>query len=640
MSPSIEPEPPHALAELRALQAAPGLGCRWQAVGALLNRMAAADNGIIELAKAGRLLQRTGAERILAEAAATSSPIGQPEPVGITVTGTGTLNDLAPALTAEFARHGLLADLTMTDFASYRQSLLEPPVPAQLTLCVLDSSAVTDRLPSPWRIEDIEAALAAVATELTELVAGYLRQASGVLVLNTLPLAPEISRQLIDRRSRTRLEIAWRALDTAILQLALEHDRVVTLDLNPLVAAGGAVADPRMSLYAKMNLGPELLGRYAREVTQVARAMRGRTKKMLVLDLDGTLWDGILAEDGAVGIAPAGTLRGEAFQRFQRTVLQLGAQGVLLAVSSKNDGDEVLSVLADHPDMTLRPADFTVIEASWEPKPTSLERIADSTGLDPSSFVFIDDSAAECGSVAALLPQVAVIRLDDEPALHVQRLLADGWFDVGELTSDDLERAAHYRRQPARSQLRSTAASMADYLRELGVTVRLAPVREHEITRVAQLTQRTNQFNLTTERLQPADVEERLADSCSLVLGIHSADRFGSDGLVGAVFARRCGDELVVDNLILSCRVFERGIEQATMSCLLSYSKQLEVTAVRGRYRPSAKNGRVAGLYPSLGFMPCGDDGKTWFFLHDLAVITSPPQHIDVHFEPEGLLCG
>lgn len=628
------------LTELRAvLQADDGGGDRqWQAIGVLLNRIAATPDSLSGLARAGRLLER--ADLGSASVSAHGQLAAGPEQVLVTITGTGTLGEFSPALIAQCARHGLLARPTLTDFGGYRRCLLDPPAGDDLTLCVLDSSLIAEQLPSPWRIEDAEQVLASTAAELTELVSGYLRQSSATLVLNTVPLPAELSRQLVDLRSRARLAIAWRALDSAILQLALDHDRVVAIDVNSLVALGGPVADSRMALYAKVNLGPELLGRFAQDVAHLARAMRGRTKKVLVLDLDGTMWDGILAEDGPAGIEPASTLRGEAFERFQRVVRQLAAQGILLAVSSKNDHETVLSVLNEHPDMTLRAADFAAIEANWDPKPAALRRIAECTGLDCSSFVFIDDSPAECGAVTALLPEVAVIEVDGEPALHVASLLADGWFDVRILTEDDLERSSHYRRKPERDRLRAAATSTADYLRELAVEVRLAPAAEHELARISQLTQRTNQFNLITERLQPDEVREAAADPNQLVLAVHSSDRFGDDGLVGAVFATLSGPELVLRNVILSCRVFERGIEQAVISSLLGYAKQMGLTTVRAHYRPSSKNARFAELYPSLGFQSLGDDGGTRCFRHDLAVIAAPPALLRLVFEQNGLLCG
>ncbi|MFD0329344.1 HAD-IIIC family phosphatase [Streptacidiphilus monticola] len=296
-----------------------------------------------------------------------------------------------------------------------------------------------------------------------------------------------------------------------------------------------------MSAYAKAHLGEELLARYAREVGHLGRALRGKAKKVLVLDLDNTLWDGVLGDDGADGIAAATTFRGEAFGTFQKLARQIGSQGVLLAVSSKNDQEPVLEVLRTHPDMVLRDTDFVRINANWNPKDANLRDIAAKLNLGVDSFVFADDSTFETGLVAAGLPEVAVVRLDEEPALHVEKLLADGWFDVRELTAEDRERASLYRVESERQDLLDSSGSYEEYLEQLQVRVQVSAVGDLDLARVAQLTLRTNQFNLTTQRLQPDEVRARIDDPEHLVLSVRSGDRFGDNGVVGALFAHREG---------------------------------------------------------------------------------------------------
>ncbi|MET0235104.1 MAG: HAD-IIIC family phosphatase [Kibdelosporangium sp.] len=569
---------------LHELRDGPGLAAAWPSLPAVLNEMAARG----DLITAGALLERVTPEEILATGA-------RPELVDVTITGHGTLAELNGPLIAEFARHGLLARIRPTDFNSH-QRVLTQPAQADLTLCVLDPYMIYERLPKPWRAEDVERELAEAAQEWTALADNY----DGTLVLNTIPLLPLLSRQLVDHRSRARLGIAWRRFNSALLELA-ERPHVITIDLDPLIAAGGPATEPRKAGYVRTYFEPHLLAAYAREVGHLAKALRGRAKKVLALDLDGTMWDGVLAEDGMDGVSMAGTSRGDAFARFQQVVGQLAAQGVLLVISSKNDHDEVLATLAGHPDMLVRPSDFTAIEATWDTKPAALVRMAGRIGLDLSGFVLVDDSATERRAVSALLPSVAVIPVDDEPALHVDRLLADGWFDMLELTGDDTARAAHYHREEQREAVRTKAISDEDYLRELAVRVGTAPIRPHEVARVAQLTQRTNQFNLTTQRLQPADVP--VGDPDRLVLTIRSADRFGDDGLVGAIFTRIESGEMHIANMVLSCRVFGRRIEHTAMAALLIEAKTRGVTVVHGYYQPTERNRRFEDFYPAAGFV-------------------------------------
>jgi FkbH-like protein len=229
------------------------------------------------------------------------------------------------------------------------------------------------------------------------------------------------------------------------------------------------------------------------------------------------------------------------------------------------------------------------------------------------------------------LPEVAIVGLDDEPALHVEKLLRDGWFTVRELTDEDRRRGAMYRDERLRSTFQEGfAGSLADYLRELRVQVRLAPVSDGEVPRVAQLTQRTNQFNLTTRRWQASDLRDRLDDADGQVLAVSARDRFGENGLVGAVFLSRVGDGLRLDNFVLSCRVFSRGIEQACLAAVLRHARNTGAAWVEGGYRPTPKNGIVARLYPQHGFAEHRVDNDVTWFRHDLADTLTVPDHVSL----------
>jgi len=640
-APAVAAPPAGPLDRLRKLRAEGRLAAQYRTVASLLAELAHGENALTDLARAGQLLSRLDPDEAVRETAAAGSPV---DTITVAITGHSTLGNLTAPLTAELARHGIVLRPRLSDFDAYLRDLQDTgsllyTSGADLALVVLDPQMIFDELPKPWLVEDLERAAAAKLAQLDALATRYVEHGTGTLVLNTVPLLRAHTHQLVDLASRNRLAIAWRELNIGLLRLASTHSRVAVLDLEPLIAAGGPVTEPRMASYAKTYLGDELLARYAREVAHLARTLRAQAKKVLVLDADNTLWDGVLGDDGPDGIAAATTFRGEAFGQFQTVVKQLGSQGVLLAVASKNDQDNVLQVLREHPDMVLREADLARVNANWSPKDGNLRDIADKLNLGVDSFVFVDDSPFECGLVAASLPGVAVVRLDEEPALHIEKLLADGWFDVRELTAEDRARTALYRTEAARQDLLDSAGSMEEYLGQLGVVVTVARVTEGQVARVAQLTLRTNQFNLTTQRLQPADLRARLDDPAYLVLSIRSADRFGDNGVVGAVFARRAGDGLHVENMLLSCRVFARGIEQATIATVLAQARAEGLAAVHASYRPTAKNKGVRGFYPSVGFATAAEtaamDGGELRFVHDLAELPAVPAHLHLDTELE-----
>ena len=606
-----------ALARLRASAERGHLAADYPSVAPLLAGLDRAD-----LARAGRLLVRLDPDEVLRHHPGTRT-------VTAVLTGSSTLGGLTAPLTAELARTGLLLRPHLSDYDQWTADLAgPPPVEApDLLLCLLDAEAVLRTLPSPWRVEDAERAAAETLAQLTALAERHDRDGSGTLVLNTVPLLPGHTRQLLDHASRTGLGILWREFNIGLLRLAARLDRVSVVDLDPLLAEGGPVHDVRLAAYAKAQFGDELLARYAREAAQLARARFGQTRKVLVLDLDGTLWDGVLSDDGPDRIAAAGTLRGESFGRFQRVVRQLGSQGVLLAVSSKNDREPVLDVLREHPDLVLRADDFAAVEADWSPKAGHLLSIAGQLGLALDSLVHVDDSPVECALIRAAHPGVAVVELGDDPAEHVQRLLAEGWFDVPALTSEDRARPAQYQAEAARRDALPESPS-ADHLASLAMEVALSPVQPHEIDRVAQLTLRTNQFNLTGERLQAADVRARLADGDRRVLAVRSRDRFGDQGVVGVVFISRTRSGLRLDNVLLSCRVLSRGVEQAVLAAVLTEAAAVGLTSIDATFRPTPRNQRNRDFYPSLGFQPLSACPQTLDFRHDLTSLPDVPAHL------------
>jgi FkbH-like protein len=612
----------HPDQEILALHRAGQLISQYPRVGHLV-----ADLPGPELLKAGQLLARLAPDEILHQHPTVPA-------VTVAITGHGTLSALVPVLTAELARHGMLLRPHVADFDSYVFDLSDPgsalyAAGADLVLCVLDPMMVFDEVPVPWRPADVERVLGEKLNLIGQLAARFEAASRGTLVLNTIPLLHRHTAQLVDHQSRARLGAVWREGNARLLGVADQHAGAVVIDLDPILAEGVRASDPRMSIYAKAHLSQDLLAGYAREVGHLARHLAGGTKKCLALDLDDTVWGGVLGEVGIDGIEVADSYRGEAFRAFQRVAKQIGSQGVLLAAVSKNDVEPVREALSGQPSMTLHEKDFVQVIANWRPKHENLAELAEDLNVGIDSFVFADDSPYECGLVRRQLPDVMVIRLDNEPALHVSKLLRDGWFDVRELTATDRTRASKYRDELVRKDFLHTFDSLDDYLRELDVRVRLAVAGEQDIPRVSQLTLRTNQFNLTTRRLQQADVRALADDPAWWVLAIHASDRFGENGLVGVVLARRDGGAVHLDNFVLSCRVFSRGIEHACLASVLRHARDTGADAVFGSYRPTAKNGAVKDFYPRYGFVPVADgDTTTTTFRHDLVDIIASPEYV------------
>lgn len=612
-----------ALDELRSLHHADRLAEHYDRVPALLSGLSDEDSSV-----AARLLARVDRARVRELHPAI-------RPVRAVVLGHGTLVTLGTALGGQLARHGFLPHVRVAEFDSYVVDLADPGGDLyrdepDLVVCVLDHTVIFDEVPVPFTVEHVTRVLTEKVATLRGLVERFRRNGRGTLVLNTIPLPREWAVRLLDHPARARLGAAWRAANAELLTLGERPGQVVVSDLDLLLTEGVPLVEPRFAAYVHANLSDAVLERYARELGHLWRARGGKAKKVLALDLDETLWGGVLGDDGVEGIEVGHTPRGEAFARFQETAKQLEAQGVLLAAVSKNDDETVRAALREHPDLRLRADDFTRIAASWGPKADSLRALASALNLGLDSVVFVDDSIQECAAVASELPAVTVIHVGD-PALHTTALLADDWFATPEVTGEDRTRTRLYREEAARTDFLAAAGSVEQFLAGLDVTVRLGPVRDEEVPRIAQLTLRTNQFNLTTQRLDASEVARLAADAAHRVLAISSADRFGGNGTVGALFLRAVAGELVVDNFLLSCRVFARGIEQACLSVVLRAARDAGFAAVRATYLPTAKNGKVRELYQRYGFATDEETGTgPRHSRHDLAEIVAMPDHLEL----------
>ncbi|MGW3623259.1 HAD-IIIC family phosphatase [Streptomyces sp. NPDC000880] len=614
--------------ELRALHEAGRLAHAYPQVPALLARLDddAPDDDALD--HAGRLLARLSPADVL-----TAHP-GTPA-VRVAVTGRSTTAGLVPALTAQLARHGLLLIPYAAGSGGYVQDLADPASAVyahrpDLTLCVLDPLTVWDRVRPPWQPYGVALEAERQRLLLAELAGTHAAHApeGSTFVLNTVPLLRRFTHQLTGLAQRAELGAIWREFNADLLRMSDPAAGLAVLDLEPLTASGVRADDPRLGAYADAHCTAGLLAGYAREAAHLARAQRGDAKKCLVLDLDGTLWDGILAEDGPERVRAADSLRAGAFAGFRRTVEQLASQGVLLAVCSKNDPEPVARALAAHPDWPLSTDDFVSIVADWGSKAEGVHKIAAGLGISPSAVVFADDSAFEREVVRAGAPGAAVVPLDGEPALHGERLLVDGWFDVPSVTEEDRGRAARYREREQRDRRRADAKDYQSFLRDLGIEVDVGPAQSHETARIAQLSLRTNRFNLTGTRLTAAQIQCLAEAPEALVLAVRAADRFGDDGVVGAVFARIDGAGLHLENMVVSCRVLGRGIEDAVLAGLLYAARDAGLPAVHALWRQGAANEAQRAFCPAHGFETTSQTGCAICYRHALEQLPPVPSHV------------
>jgi FkbH-like protein len=344
----------------------------------------------------------------------------------------------------------------------------------------------------------------------------------------------------------------------------------------------------------------------ASDLFQALRRQKTASKKCLVVDCDNTLWGGIVGEDGLEGIKLGEDFPGSAFRDFQRQLLILKSRGVMLAICSKNNEPDVWEVFERHDGMVVRREDFVAARINWLDKPSNIQSIAKELNIGVDSLVFVDDSPIEIERVRNDLPVVECIQVPEDAARFLQHFNAVRLFDREEISDEDRVRSEMMIQERDRQAL-GVSLNADEFAQALRLVVDFFEIQDEHVARVTQLIGKTNQFNLTTRRRTAGEVAAVRASPDWKVFAWRVGDRFGDYGLVGVVITERINDVVVLDTLLMSCRVLGRGVESAVFAALADYARSVGASRLRGQYIPSAKNKLVADLYRSNGFSSMSD---------------------------------
>jgi FkbH-like protein len=353
---------------------------------------------------------------------------------------------------------------------------------------------------------------------------------------------------------------------------------------------------------------------FIRSLSSIIGSLYGRTCKCIALDLDNTLWGGVVGDDGVDGIRIGeGDAVSEAFKAFQQYLLGLRQRGILLAVCSKNEEANALAPFSQLPDMVLKRDDFVAFRANWDPKPDNLRAIASELNIGLDSLLFVDDNPAEREHIRQALPQVKVLELSDDPAEYTTLLDRCGWLEPARLTAEDMDKTGQYQKNTRRKALESEVVDYDSYLESLEQHAVIGAFDLNNLDRITQLINKTNQFNLTTQRLNRSEVETLMNDPDSITAYVRLADRFGDNGLISVLAGHREDGTFHIDHWLMSCRVFKRGVEYLLANHLFERLGATGIETVHGIHIPTAKNRIVENLYNDLGFtrVDTGDDGRT-----------------------------
>lgn len=399
-----------------------------------------------------------------------------------------------------------------------------------------------------------------------------------------------------------RVKEAITRYNECLIAASATHSNLKVIDFSEFTKqyAEEDLFDWRFYFLSQMGLNPKLSNPFKQWFQRKLDQIALRRKKCLVLDLDNTLWGGVLGEDGIDGIQIGGDYPGKAFLYFQQALLELSKNGVILTVCSKNNEQDVIEAWDKNPFMVLRKQHFAAWRINWQDKATNIKELAEELNLGLDSFVFVDDNPAERELVRQLLPMVTIPDFPAQPydiPSFFKRMVED-CFKVYAITEEDKAKTAQYKANAQRSNLQKSFSDFDEFLTSLDIHLTIESANEHNIPRIAQMTQKTNQFNLTTKRYTDTDIKTMLAENWR-VWCISVADRFGDSGITGCIIVK--GN--VIDTFMLSCRVLGKGIEFAFIKMILKELRTMGVENIEASYIPTAKNIQVKDFYEKCGFV-------------------------------------
>ncbi|MBS0333967.1 MAG: HAD family hydrolase [Proteobacteria bacterium] len=577
----------------------------------------------------------------LANAIAARREAGQPTtpliPFKLGLAGNGTLDLLRTALTGTFARYGFALEVVASGYDQTIREALSPDgaingARPDAVLVALDHRALPIR-PAPGDRAGADASVEAGLGFLGQVRAGFSANAGAPVIMSTLPPPPESLAGSLDRALPGTLRNICERINLGLTD-SLAGSTDLLLDTAAIAETIGLANwnDPTLWNIAKTQFSDAYVPLWADHVARIVAALRGKTRRALVLDLDNTLWGGVIGDDGLEGILIGqGDATGEAHLEVQRTALALRDRGVVLAVSSKNTDEIARRPFVEHPDMLLKLDHIAMFQANWNDKATNIATIASELSLGLESFVFLDDNPAERELVRRTLPEVAVPELPQDPALYARTLAAAGYFELIAFSSEDAGRADMYQMNARRAALKASVTDMGAYLASLDMEINFAPFDLPGRARIAQLISKSNQFNLTTRRYSEAEVAKMAEDPKAFTLQVRLSDTFGDNGMISVIICRETTDtEWEIDTWLMSCRVLGRGVERMVLREILAQARKAGIARIVGRYIPTAKNAMVSGHYAGLGFTRLGgeDGGETTWSLPTDATIEEAPMRI------------
>jgi FkbH-like protein len=547
-------------------------------------------------------------------------------PYRVAVLRSFTVEPMVPLFRATAFIGGFDLSVHLSDFNAYPQEILDPG--SSLYRFKPDAAILAvqsrDLAPELWNefgdldLGQIRAASSRVATDFGQLISTFRKNCAAHLLVHNLEQPCFPANGILDAQRGHSQRSIFEQMNQGLRKIAEEHTGVFILDYDALVARHGRGNwhDEQKWLTVRFPLAGPSMNHLVDEWMRFMYPLAGKIAKCLVVDLDNTLWGGVIGEDGMDDIRLGPEYPGAAYQELQRALLDLHRRGILLAICSKNNPDDAWEVLNHHAGMKLQPRHFSATRINWAEKSENLREIAAELNIGLDSLAFLDDSPSERRQVRSALPEVWVVDLPDDPMRFARMARECPLFERLSLSAEDRQRSEIYHTQRAREQLQRETVSREDFFRSLQQEAEIVPVSKATLARVAQLTNKTNQFNLTARRFSEQEIVDLCASAGWSCFSLRVQDRFGDNGLVGVAITHCEADTCEIDTFLMSCRVIGRTLETAFLSFLASHAGAQGACRLRGWFRPTKKNQPARDFYLNHGFaMEVQEDDATLWTL-------------------------
>lgn len=520
-----------------------------------------------------------------------------------------TLNGVAETLKTKAFLNNIFIDVYLGNYGQWQQELMGDSLynfTPEIIFVVLDRFGIDSEIYNSYHFmaeKEIETAFKNYLSELYKLIEIAKKKTKAKIVVSNIADFWENALGIAEGKTKNSLRRYIKRANLSLEQKYADDHQVLIFDFDGWLGYEGKKENmyDKFFFLADMRLNPEIIPALAEEFCAYLIAIFGKTKKCLVLDLDNTLWGGIIGEDGLSGISLAPTGAGQEFYLFQKIILALHKQGIILAINSKNNWEDAIEVFEKHPYMILKKEHFAAMKINWQDKITNFRELAEEINIGLDSMVFIDDDPVNRAMVEEFLPEVDVLDMPKDTTLYFKTLLDYKGFSFLEFTEEDKKRGEMYFAESQRREIKSQATDLDYFLRELDLAIHIEPISEVSLPRAAQLTQKTNQFNLTTRRYQVEDIRKNIENG-DKIWTLRAIDRFGDYGITGLLIAKKENKDWFLDTFLLSCRILGKRIEEQFLNFVLNELKSAGAEKIIAKYISTKKNGQVKDFYGKIGF--------------------------------------